>query len=414
MASVSAIFVYPVKACQGVPLQSATLTREGTLLHDRIFCIVDLNGDRYPAKKSLSMRELPGLASIKVALNDDSTGIILSTDDGGGGNNDESSGFPITISLKDKGVSDLSIECSGASTTSAGSWHLGHLQSRVMSASVTTWLSDHLNRATVDNQKKNKPRATYVLVRATATRSMSRYAGPTQAPYSASVSAQSSGSASPFRMHNVPVKPCDKLKFADMAGLNIASLDSFEDLKGKIRALRGVNEEELSEFSIRSFRPNIVVAGGGPWSEEKWTRFLVRSVNSDRSVSYSSRSVNSSTAMRLLKGCPRCSVPARSWSSGAFQFGPPRRLRFQDALRKAFPEKLVDDEWGVEWQGTMFGIHVGVDWEGEGGAGVVLNVGDEVSVVERKGGYRRLWIFLFVLAGAVVAAAVAVLRSVAN
>ena len=62
----------------------------------------------------------------------------------------------------------------------------------------------------------------------------------------------------------------------------------------------------------------------------------------------------------------------------------------------------------------MFGIHVGVDWEGGGGAGVMLNVGDEVSVVERKGGYRRLWIFLFVLAGAVVAAAVAVLRSVAN
>lgn len=51
-------------------------------------------------------------------------------------------------------------------------------------------------------------------------------------------------------------------------------------------------------------------------------------------------------------------------------------------LKSSFPEKTVDDEWGVEWQGAIFTMHVGYD----GDDGDVVRVDDEVTVLSRKRG----------------------------
>ena len=67
---IAALTVYPVKACAGIALTDALLGREG-LAHDREWMIVDAQG------RFLSQRELPALARIAVALDDDS--LLMST-----------------------------------------------------------------------------------------------------------------------------------------------------------------------------------------------------------------------------------------------------------------------------------------------------------------------------------------------
>lgn len=62
-ASITGLFVYPVKSCRGITLSSAQLTERG-LAHDREWMIVDAAG------RFVSQRELPRLALIGTALSD--------------------------------------------------------------------------------------------------------------------------------------------------------------------------------------------------------------------------------------------------------------------------------------------------------------------------------------------------------
>ena len=61
MATLSALYCYPVKSCRGVPLQEAALDARG-IAHDREFLIVDAQ-DRF-----LTQRGTPALALIETAL----------------------------------------------------------------------------------------------------------------------------------------------------------------------------------------------------------------------------------------------------------------------------------------------------------------------------------------------------------
>ena len=83
-----------------------------------------------------------------------------------------------------------------------------------MGEQASQWLSEYLNR--VDTSKRTKEPATFLLVKASQARALSRYAGPTQAPYNVDIAVQAEGKGSPFRMYNVPVEPTDKWLFADV------------------------------------------------------------------------------------------------------------------------------------------------------------------------------------------------------
>ena len=97
---------------------------------------------------------------------------------------------------------EVTVECGGASTTSAGSWHLGLLRAGDEGDSAADWLSTYLNDADKDKVsistyscylspgtytlnvqlylQAKKKRARFRLLRAHAIRLLSRYAGPTQ------------------------------------------------------------------------------------------------------------------------------------------------------------------------------------------------------------------------------------------
>jgi uncharacterized protein YcbX len=69
-ARVAALHCYPIKACAGIPLHTATLTRAG-IAHDRAFMVVE------PSGRFRSQRRDPRLALIRPEISDDGARLTL-------------------------------------------------------------------------------------------------------------------------------------------------------------------------------------------------------------------------------------------------------------------------------------------------------------------------------------------------
>lgn len=75
--------------------------------------------------------------------------------------------------------------------------------------------------------------------------------------------------------------PTDAFVFHDVAPLHVASTASLDDLKAKMATLDPPPAaEELATYSIKSFRPNIVVTSNGgqdlvPWEEVRRKEGLI-------------------------------------------------------------------------------------------------------------------------------------------
>ena len=359
VATVHDLFVYPVKACRGISLKEVRVNGLG-FEHDRMFCVVDLLGSRYPERQALSQRQLPALASICVdyGLKDGKQELILTVP-----GVTEKIHVPIDEKSYEK-QADVLVECAGKSTTSRGGWSLGVLPGKYIYSAL---LSSYLNGAEMSGRRK-LPKSQYVLVRAlssSAARTLSTYAGPVQAPYSPDLSKQREGHGSPFRMQDVNVKPTDRLYFQDMAPCNLASLDS-------LRALSQEMSEETGnsiELSIQCFRPNIIVTGGDEFSEENWDHFQI----------------GDEARFRHLKLTPRCTVPSRNPTDGSWLY-PQNKLLVSKVLKGMFPEKTKDREWEEQWQGPCFGVHIGCEEGLRRSKYVTMHVGDKVRVFS----YRKL------------------------
>jgi hypothetical protein len=194
---VSQIWVYPIKACQGVKLKSAKIGPCGVDL-DRAWCIVDRDGKRYRQNEQLSQRKLPCLASVCVEILEGRKFLHLNAPD-----------MPmIAVPVEESAYEEnepITIECGAKSTTSSGSWQLGTMEGRCATDEVNEWLTTYLNK--VDKNKKTKPTTRYALVRSmsASVRYMHRYCGPTQVEYSGDVAKQRTLEGSPFKMQKVNV-----------------------------------------------------------------------------------------------------------------------------------------------------------------------------------------------------------------
>ncbi|KAI9172607.1 Mitochondrial amidoxime-reducing component 1 [Paramyrothecium foliicola] len=82
-------------------------------------------------------------------------------------------------------------------------------------------------------------------------------------------------------------------KFADMMPVLVSSMSSITELNQR---LRRIGEEEIS---IERFRPNIVIRGGKPWSEDNWKTVRVNAAGDD----------DAAVTMDVVCRCLRCQVP---------------------------------------------------------------------------------------------------------
>jgi len=342
MATITQLWIYPVKACQGIRLKSAALSECG-FEYDRAWCVVDSSGERYRAREQLSQRKLPFLASLAVRFSDDQHQLIISAPE-----------MPdLAVPVAEEAYAsneEILVECGGLSTTSSGGWQLGRMRGRSAGKAASDWLSLYLNRV---DCTRTKPEARYELVRSVKPeiRHMARYAGPKQVPYNECLTAQAESRGSPFRMQSVDVVAGDAVRFCDFSPFHLVSEDSHADLVARMGT---------GSYPIAPFRANIVVAGtAAPWVEETWRDFAI-----------------GETPFRFLKRVPRCTVPSRDQATGGLNREVAGRpMLAQATLRTAFPAKCTDDEWGREWEGPMYGIHVA-----HGGVAGTLCEGDAVRV----------------------------------
>eukprot|EP01065_Artemidia_motanka_P012077 TRINITY_DN16590_c0_g1_i1.p1 TRINITY_DN16590_c0_g1~~TRINITY_DN16590_c0_g1_i1.p1 ORF type:complete len:425 (+),score=44.78 TRINITY_DN16590_c0_g1_i1:66-1277(+) len=347
-AKVSQLWVFPVKGCQGFRVSEWELCPTG-LRYDRHWCIVDVNGVRYPSREALSGRKVPKLASIRVNFVGSGSGSQLELVADG----KAPLRVPVDAAEYESGE-EIEVRCSGLSTTDPQSrgWSLGTVPGRSAGKEADEWLTEYLNREDieVDPTKRKLPKAQYSLVRGTPgkMRSVADYAGP-------KARMQLEGQ----QLEYVDARKGDGVAFQDWSPFLMTSLSSALELGKRMGA---------TNYPVLSGRGSIVVEGAPAWDEEEWLEFTVGGV-----------------PFRKLKECPRCNVPNRDQTTGEFLFESGKflgaqggRMKPMGTLRRMFPQKAVDAEWGI-WMGPFFGVYVGHD-----SATATLREGMPIAVRKRR------------------------------
>jgi uncharacterized protein len=147
----------------------------------------------------------------------------------------------------------------------------------------------------------------------------------------------------PTRRHPNPefAEPSDYVSFADGYPLLLATTASLDQLNDWIGEGRRADEGPLP---MTRFRPNVVVDGSAPWSEDGWRRVRI-----------------GSAIFRAVKGCDRCVMTMTD---------PDTAERTKEPIATLARYR--------HWDGaTWFGMNLVPDTPG-----VTISVGDEVQVLE--------------------------------
>lgn len=93
----------------------------------------------------------------------------------------------------------------------------------------------------------------------------------------------------------------ETVNFPDVLPIQIASESSLAELNSRLK-LKGANE-----ITIERFRPNIIIKGGEPWSEDSWKKVRI---NGDSSYWTSLTGGNlHAVDVDVVARCARCTVP---------------------------------------------------------------------------------------------------------
>lgn len=370
------IWIYPVKACRGVSVPRAELTSTG-LEFDRAWCIVDCTGVSVAKMEAISQRKMPGLATVSVSFSADKSSLLL-----------DAPGMPqLAIPAASRAYLEqetVHIECSGKSTTTGGGWSLGFEEAKVH-PDASSWISNYLNREVGPGGKRisgQRVSLRYAVVRSMAALEMQSY--PPIFPLIARASED----------------PRYKERFAGNAKrfADFAPLLLVNQASARFVGERGGGQ---GAYPLAPFRGNLVVdSGANAWAEESWARIEVLAPAGEPG-----QQPREAVALRKIKECPRCTVPCRDQLTGGWLF-PADSLRLWRVLRRAFPRKNRDPEWGT-WAGPFFGVYFG-----NAGHVGTLCVGDTLRVTETCHWDDHLrwrvppdWAFGFGVAAALVAVA---------
>ncbi|MDP9033664.1 MAG: MOSC domain-containing protein [Myxococcota bacterium] len=270
-ATVSGLFVYPVKSCGGIRQERSLLEARG-FQRDRRWMVVD------ETRTFVTQRTAPRLALITTTLQTDA--LVL-----------EAPGLPVLrVPLMDGAFSPRL-----GSLVSVRVWrddvlavHCGEYPA----SWLTRWLGMPVSLVFMPDESR-------------------RLLNPAYA------------------------RDGDMVSFADGFPVLIASTSSLDDL----------NAHMLDAVPIDRFRPNIVITGAPPWSEDSWARVLIGAV-----------------PLRVSKPCERCVVTTVDQRTGERGTEPLRTLTLR---RKRGNAVLFAQNAVAEATGT-------------------IAVGDPVTVMERR------------------------------
>jgi uncharacterized protein YcbX len=221
MLRVTALYVYPVKSCRGLAVNSAVVDARG-FAGDRRFMVVDAQG------QFLTQRAHPRMALIETAL---TAGNLTLSCPNHGSVSVSLSGFRSPVSGIDSPVSALRSPVSSVSV-----WK-DMVTADDCGDAPAQWLGDFLGLSCR-------------LVR--AGRAYSRPIPRRKIPAGL----------------DVPGDSPHEVSFADAFPFLVISEESLANLNARLD----------SPLPMDRFRPNLVVAGGAPYSEDTWSRFRIGEV----------------------------------------------------------------------------------------------------------------------------------------
>ncbi|KAJ5123630.1 MOSC N-terminal beta barrel [Penicillium atrosanguineum] len=230
--------MYPIKSCRGFEVQKTILKEHGLDL-DRRWMLVDAKTNEF-----LTIRQIPDMTRIGTALSDNGLDLIITIPD-----------------VDSESVITVSIPCHPS---------LDWLKSNTTIAPVKIWDND--TDGYIYNESINAPFSAF-LGRPVAL----VYKGPTPRILK--------GNGDPSLLGRIQTTG-----FPDVFPILIASEASLSELNNRLR------RTGVDPITVERFRPNIVIKGQTPWSEDSWK--TVR-ISGDRKP----------LDLDVVARCARCQVP---------------------------------------------------------------------------------------------------------
>ncbi|KAK7892923.1 hypothetical protein LTR67_007160 [Exophiala xenobiotica] len=246
ISEITDLRIYPIKSCRGISVKSAKLTRQG-LEFDRRWMFVDSKHE------FLTIRQKPQMTLINTAIDHDSDSLVITIGD--------EAGKQVKVPLRPQQA-----------------W----LDANTKEVTVDIW--EHLT----DGYAYTDPKIKQLFADFFDEEASLVMKGPEPRICA--------GNGDPKVLGRQ-----ETVNFPDVLPVQIASESSLAELNARLK------EKGEKEITIERFRPNIIIKGGEPWSEDSWK--TVR-INGDSSLLTTITGGNRDAMdIDVVARCARCTVP---------------------------------------------------------------------------------------------------------
>lgn len=246
--------MYPIKSCRGFEVQKSSLKEHGLDL-DRQWMLVDASTNEF-----LTIRQIPDMTRIGTGLSDDGAELVIT--------------IPTTSTSASAGSEKPAVQTIRIPSHPSLDW----LAANTTVAPVRIWDND--TDGYIYSEAVNAPFSAF-LGRPVAL----VYKGPTPRVLK--------GNGAPRLLGRVQTTG-----FPDVFPVLIASEASLTELNTRL-ARAGVDP-----ITVERFRPNIIVRGETPWSEDTWKVVRISNLPREGSVG-----TPTSLDLDIVARCARCQVP---------------------------------------------------------------------------------------------------------
>lgn len=258
-SEIIALRMYPIKSCRGFEVQKTTLKEHGLEL-DRRWMLVDASTHEF-----LTIRQIPNMTRIGTALSDDCEELIIT--------------IPTTEGRTRSKKAQSPFQTIRIPSRPSPEW----LDAQTTVSPVSIWEND--TDGYIYNDDINAPFSEF-MGRPVAL----AYKGPTPRVLK--------GNGDPKLLGRTQT-----IGFPDVFPVLIASESSLTELNSRLR------EGGEDPITVERFRPNIVVRGQTPWSEDTWKTVRIASGSDPKHSADSETKKPVALDLDIVARCARCQVP---------------------------------------------------------------------------------------------------------
>lgn len=359
-ATVTELFVHPVKSCKGYAVESAELTPTG-IRYDREWAIV-----RRRDSKVMTLRELPCLVLLRATITSTAKGASLRLEPVAGDSFGSTAGA-FTVEAVDHGDATNSSQAPRLHETTLSPAHfvevnlwglVGTLRDEGVdvAAYISAFVSSHVKRNDDGDDDDNGSQEE-----------------TSQPPYFLGRIVKMRNPLENIKYQEGIPNPEQRVALQDFTALQLISRDSLRDLEYRVRAEDTADNPALNTLQSERFRPNIVVSGSPPFDEDHWDELHVVSPKKADALH-----------LKVTKLTTRCAVPTVLIDGSRHPRSQPTKyLREHHAATHLSIQQLVDSCVPSEdaVHKPIFGLNISA--KGVVAPSTTISLGDTILVTRR-------------------------------